>query len=219
MDDHIKTISTDKDQRIFLVRHARPELPHDGKLYYGHTDYALSAVGTARAEQLRHDLQEVKFDRIYSSDLIRAQLTAELILPERKGDIIVTPALREIFLGEWEGKSFEEVREVWNEIYKKRGENFDSVAPPGGESFVELQNRAAPAFMEILDKSPAGNILIVAHAAFIWAIMCSYFAFDLKDLFFYPLDFCGVHLLHNARGHLRMMRYNWNPRLLESNFW
>lgn len=214
-----KKVPADKNQKIFLLRHARPELPHGGRLYYGHTDYPLSEDGAKRALRLREELRGLDFAQIYSSDLTRARQTAELIAPEKKEKIIVTRELREIFLGDWEAKSFDEVRSAWSELYEKRGAAFDKVPPPGGESFRDLQKRALAAFAKILDESPSGNILIVAHAAFIWTIMCGYFAFSLNDLFFYPLDFCGLHLLHNSRGHLRMMRYNWNPGLMECKFW
>lgn len=208
----------DKNQKIFLLRHARPELPHGGRLYYGHTDYPLSQSGAERAKLLRGELRGVKFSRIYSSDLERARHTAKLAVPDENTDIIFTPELREIFLGEWEGKSFDEVRSVWDELYEKRGSDFAKVPPPGGESFTDLQKRAVPAFVKILNESPSGNILIVTHAAFIWSVMCHYFAFDLKDLFFYPLDFCGLHLLQNTQGHMRMIRYNWNPQLMDCKF-
>lgn len=219
MDDVEKKVPCGKDQTIFLVRHARPELPHGGRLYYGHTDYPLSESGVESAKRLRSELGGVEFAGIWTSDLERARRTAELAAPENAPDIIVMSELREIFLGDWEGKSFDEVRSTWEELYEKRGANYDTVAPPGGESFAGLQKRAVPAFAKILDDSPSGNILIVTHAAFIWSIMCHYFAFNLKDLFLYPLDFCGLHLLHNSLGYLRMMRYNWNPRLMDCKFW
>lgn len=215
MEDNEKKVSHYKDQKIFLVRHARPELPHGGRVYYGHTDYPLSEAGIQTAKGLSSDLADVEFSRIYSSDLERARHTAKLTAPGKTPDIIFTSELREIHLGEWEGKSFDEVRAEWDEIYEKRGAEFDKVPPPGGESFVELQKRAVPAFGKILDESPSGNILVVSHAAFIWSVMCHYFAFNLKELFFYPLDFCGLHLLHNTQGNLRMIRYNWNPRLTD----
>lgn len=218
MDDKAKIPHTDKDQAIFLLRHAQPELPHGGRLYYGHTDYPLSEAGTECAERLSAELAGVEFGRIYCSDLERARKTAELAAPGKTLDIIVMSELREIFLGDWEGKSFDEARSEWEDLYEKRGANFDTVPPPGGESFMELQKRAVPVFANILNESPSGNILIVTHAAFIWSIMCHYFAFNLKELFYYPLDFCGLHLLHNSRGNLRMMRYNWNPRLMACKF-
>lgn len=219
MDDNEKTISENKNQKIFLLRHARPELPHGGRLYYGHTDYPLSESGAERAKRLREELNGVRFSAVYSSDLERARRTAELAVSEENPDIIFTSELREIFLGEWEGKSFDEVRSAWVELYEKRGADFAKVPPPGGESFADLQKRAVPTFARILKESPSGNILIVTHAAFIWSVMCHYFAFDLNDLFFYPLDFCGLHLLQNTQGNMRMIRYNWNPQLMDCKFW
>lgn len=207
LDDMSAKIPADRDQQIFLVRHARPELPHGGRLYYGRTDYPLSEDGIECARRLGQALSAIEFDRLYCSDLERARHTAELIAPHKKNRIKADPSLREIFLGEWEGKSVDEVRE--------RGAAYDVVAPPGGESFIELQKRAVPAIAAILDQSPSGRILIVAHSALIWSVMCHYFAFDLKELFFYPFDFCGVHLLHNSHGYMRMIRYNWNPRVIE----
>lgn len=215
MQNNEKKAPTDKDQKIFLVRHARPELPHGGRVYYGHTDYPLSETGIQTAKRLNRDLDSIEFSRVYASDLERARHTAELTAPGNTPDIIVTPELREIYMGEWEGKSYDEVRAEWEEIFEKRGAEFDKVPPPGGESFVVLQKRAVLAFKKILEESPSGNILVISHAAFIWSVMCHYFAFNLKELFFYPLDFCGLHLLHNTQGNLRMIRYNWNPRLID----
>jgi broad specificity phosphatase PhoE len=206
----------DKEQKIFLVRHAKPQLPPGGKVYYGHTDYPLADEGTVRARELGVSLKDIKFDAMYSSDLKRAAETAKLIEPDRISEIKITAALREIHLGEWEGRTFDEVREKWTEIYEKRGKAFSTQAPPGGESFVELQRRSVPAFGKIIEESPSGNILVVAHAAFIWTIMCALFAFNLDDLFFYPMDYCGVHLLHNSKGYLKMLRYNWNEKIMES---
>lgn len=218
MDNLNKNAAGYKDQKVFLVRHALPELPHGGKLYYGQTDYPLSDSGAECAARLRQDLTGIEFASLYCSDLTRARQTAELLAPDRRDEITVTPELREISMGEWEGRSFDEVRAAWKELYEKRGAAYDKVSPPGGESFTDLQKRAVPALSKILDESPSGNILIVAHSAFIWTVMCFYFAFNLNELFFYPLDFCGLHLLHNSRGRLRMMRYNWNPRLMDCRF-
>lgn len=215
----IGALPEDRSQKIFFVRHARPELPHGGKLYYGHTDYPLAETGEEAARTLGRALRDVPFDRVWCSDLVRARRTAELILDGRPEKATETASLREIFLGDWEGRSYDEVRATWDELYEKRGASFDSVPPPGGESFIDLQKRSVPAFARVLEQSPAGNILIVAHAAFIWSVMCHYFAFALNDMLFYPLDFCGVHLLHNSGGLLRMMRYNWNPELLGCKFW
>lgn len=217
-DDEEGVVFLDKheSQKIYFVRHAKPELPYKGKLFYGFTDYPLSDEGIERAMILSEDLKNIHFDHIFSSDMQRALHTAELIIPERKAEITQIPGLREINLGDWEGRSFDEVRETWDELYEARGCSFDSIAPPEGESFIDLQKRTVPAFEDILTRCPSGDILVVAHGGVIWTLMCHYFGFKLNDLFFFLMDFCGLHLLLHTNGMMRLVRYNWNSRLSET---
>lgn len=203
-----------RDQMIFLARHAKPELPPGARVYYGHTDYPLSEEGIARSKELGAAIKHIEFDRMYCSDLVRSKDSARFMLPDRFGSFEVKPSLREINMGDWEGRTFDEVRDKWSEIYEKRGKSFSTQAPPGGESFSDLQRRAVPAFLDLLEESPSGNILIVGHAAFIWTVMCALFAFDLDDMFFYPMNYSGLHLLHNSDGLMRLMRYNWDVALI-----
>lgn len=203
---------------IFLMRHGKPELPYGGRLFYGRTDYPLSEEGERCASAMAEQLREIKFDRVISSDLTRARRTAELAVPERGCDIEIVPALREINLGDWEGRSFDEVRHEWDELYEKRGASFDSVPPPNGESFLDLQARASEAFEKILSESRSGTILVVAHGGVIWTLMCKYFAFELNDMFFYSMGFCGIHLLRRTDDLLRLVRYNWSPQLTDTEF-
>lgn len=207
-----------ESQKIFLVRHAKPELPHDGRLYYGFTDYPLCEDGIENAKRLGEELKDVIFDHIFSSDMLRARQTAELVVPERLSETEFVSGLREINLGDWEGKSFDEVRATWGELYEKRGSLFDSVAPPNGESFRDLQRRTVPAFERILNKCTSGNILLFAHGGVIWTLICHFFDFKLSDMFYYPMDFCGLHLIDSSDGTMKLIKYNWSSKLLESKF-
>ncbi len=200
-------------QKIYLIRHAKPDLPHRGKLYYGSTDYPLSEEGVMMARRLAEVLRGIKADTVFSSDLRRARETAEIALAGRTCEIRPVRGLREIHLGDWEGRSFDEVRSTWNEIYEKRGVSFDSVGPPGGESFKDLQKRTVPAFDEILRDNPCGNIMLFAHGGVIWTLMCNYFGFKLNDIFFYPMDFCGIHLIERSDGLMKLIKYNWSRDL------
>ena len=200
-------------QKIYLIRHAKPDLPHNGKLYYGSTDYQLSEEGILMARELSDVLKGLEVGAVFSSDLKRAVDTAEISLSGRLCDIKQVRGLREIHLGEWEGKSFDEVRSTWNELYEKRGTSFDSVGPPGGESFKDLQKRTVPAFEEILKNNPSGDILVFAHGGVIWTLMCNYFGFKLNDIFFYPMDFCGIHLIERDGDFMKLKKYNWSPNL------
>ena len=200
-------------QKIYLIRHAKPDLPHGGKLYYGSTYYPLSEEGVMMAKRLAEVLRGVEANMVFSSDLRRARETAEIALAGRTCEIRPVRGLREIHLGDWEGRSFDEVRSTWNEIYEKRGVSFDSVGPPGGESFKDLQKRTVPVFDEILRDNPCGNIMLFAHGGVIWTLMCNYFGFKLNDIFFYPMDFCGIHLIERSDGLMKLIKYNWSRNL------
>lgn len=200
-------------QKIYLIRHAKPELPHNGKLYYGSMDYPLSEEGVMMAKRLADALRMIELGTVFSSDLRRARHTAEIALAGRSCEIRPVRNLREIHLGDWEGRSYDEVRTTWNEIYEKRGVSFDSVGPPGGESFKDLQRRTVPAFEEILRENPCGTIMLFAHGGVIWTLMCNYFGFKLNDIFFYPMDFCGIHLIERSDGLMKLIKYNWSTDL------
>ncbi len=202
-----------KKLNIFLMRHAKPDLPHGGKLYYGQTDYPLCEEGERLAEQIGEKIKNVTFDGIFSSTLLRARHTAELTVPKHKNKIQTVKDLSEINVGDWEGKSYDEVRTKWEELYDARKVSFDSVAPPNGESFLDLQKRTVPAFEKILSRYAEGNLLVVAHGGVIWTIICHYFNFVLNDIFFYPMDYCGIHMLERTDSFMRLIRYNWNEHL------
>ena len=199
-------------RRIYLLRHAKPELPFGGRVYYGATDYPLSPEGEASAAALGEALKgKIVFDRVAASDMIRARETARLAVPG--AEIETIPAFREICLGEWEGRSYDEVREQFKEIYEARGVNFAEVAPPGGESFKELQRRTMPAFESFAARNRTENLLIVGHGAAIWSILAGLMKLDLNEMFFYGLDHCGMHVVEECCGRWRVVRLNWAPAL------
>ena len=80
---------------IYLVRHGETEWNTEGRLQ-GQKDSFLTAKGEKQAAQTAEKLKGVKFDAIFSSDLLRAKRTAEIIKLERQLEINTTKALREI---------------------------------------------------------------------------------------------------------------------------
>ena len=100
--------------KILIIRHGQSENNKEAK-YTGHLDVSLSSEGRAQAEALAQYLEKnYKIDAIFSSDLKRA---ADTIAPyaEKMGIEIKKDAdFREVSVGRWQGKTFEEV----NENYK-----------------------------------------------------------------------------------------------------
>lgn len=176
--NRLKTYSQD-DSLIFLLRHGQI-CGVEEKRFIGTTDAPLDDAGLLQARYWQAAFSEFPLDAVYSSSLQRCDHTARQIAG--KMTIINADALNEIHMGEWDGKTFEEIKTHYPEEFKKRGEGLSFYRPPGGESFQDLSDRALAFFNEILTKRKK-KTLIVTHAGVIRVILCHVLNLPFKDLF------------------------------------
>jgi bisphosphoglycerate-dependent phosphoglycerate mutase family 1 len=151
-------------RRVLIIRHGESEWNREGR-WQGWEDIALTATGEEQARFRGTELHADghRFVAIFTSDLIRASRTAELI-----GEILGGPrarpvrGLRERFGGEWQGRSREEIIERWPDERAawRRGE---LTAPPGGEEDAKVLERIDAALGTIDATAPAGPVLVVTH--------------------------------------------------------
>jgi broad specificity phosphatase PhoE len=208
--------------QIYMLRHGRPEFP-DGRSYvYGRTDYPLSREGGEQAKRVGEALADIPMRRIISSDLVRAIRTAEIVAGIQRVQLChleQDAGLREINMGEWDGRTKEEIKEGYVDIFRDRGYDVATVSAPGGESFSEAQERGLAAFKRIVESSRGlDRILIVAHGAVMWSMVAGLFELRLSDIYRFGLDYCALHLLEYSEipaqwGQYRLVRYNWSPDL------
>jgi len=90
---------------IYFTRHGETEW-NVKKLIQGIVDIPLNKKGEEQAKILGEKLKNIKFDAVFSSNLIRAKRTAEIILLEKKLAVQTTKALRERYFGKYQGQSF-----------------------------------------------------------------------------------------------------------------
>lgn len=199
---------------IYLLRHGRPDYPYEGKIYYGSTDYPLSEEGKKQAERVHRDLAKIDFNGIYASPMKRAQETTKIVFPDNFNDVVTVDDFREIDFGSWETKRFDEIsKETWDSVYGIPGRTFDLSAPPGGERLLDVQRRVIPAFNNVLTKHKSGNIVISAHNGVIWSIVSHVLKIPLREIFFYNMDYCGIHVLSGKGNFIKLKRFNWNSEL------
>lgn len=89
---------------VYFIRHGETDWNLQGRIQ-GHTDIPLNATGTSQAALLGELLGQVPFSAAFSSDLLRARQTAELVLKPRALPVIASTALRERSAGKMEGQS------------------------------------------------------------------------------------------------------------------
>lgn len=145
--------------RLFLVRHGETDWNRLRKLQ-GHTDIELNPRGVLQAQGLRELLQHHRPTRLLSSDLKRAQRTAQEAFPHLRPSL--TPLLREIHLGGAEGKSREQVQldfgeQVWSDWSQGQFSKY-STRFPSGESRREGLERLFQ-FLKSFESSTAPEVI------------------------------------------------------------
>lgn len=148
---------------ITWIRHGESEW-NARRVWQGHSESPLSALGKAQAESLSMRFQKAgyRFDRVYSSDLGRALETARLALPQ--AEIVVDPRLREIHFGALEGRTLEELRPEEGEEFKRWWASpYDTMLSGGGESMASVRQRVDAWRAELGD----GNIAVFTHGGVI----------------------------------------------------
>lgn len=178
------------ETQIFLVRHGQIEWKSE-KAYIGQLDLPLSPEGVAQAEKLREQFKTIPLDCAYTSPLSRCVATMEILLGERQIPRFRVDAFKEINMGEWDGKTFTEIKERYPGSYEQRGRELDVFAPPAGESFVELQQRVLPVFAEVVKENDSQSIVILAHAGVIRVILANLFGLTIKEVFKWKIPYAA----------------------------
>ncbi len=148
--------------KLGLIRHAMTQWNCEKKIQ-GREDIELSLQGRKQAEAWAEILSSEQFDLILSSTMKRAQQTALIIQKRINVDIEYDINLREQDFGQWEGEKIKDIREHnpgQIESQESRGWEF---CPPGGESRINVLNRAFRAIETAVKKDDNKYILMVSH--------------------------------------------------------
>jgi alpha-ribazole phosphatase len=182
---------------IYLIRHTAVQAPG---ICYGHYDVPLADTFAAEAAQLLPKLPPPPF-RVFSSPAKRclalaAALTTELTPDER---------LREMNFGAWENR-------LWTALPRTETEpwmaDYVTLAPPEGETFGAVQQRAA-AFLADLSATPApAPTLVFTHGGTIRALVCHCLEIPLRNAFQLQIDYASVTKLRLQHGRWQLVGLN-----------
>lgn len=147
---------------IYLVRHGQTDW-NVAHRFQGQTDVPLNAMGIAQAHATANFLKDKTFDSIYTSDLSRARLTAEIIAEHHEAARSLDERLREIHFGIWEGWTFEQIKANDPDSHARWLAD-PTYRPEGAETGIQMATRIT-AFLEYLRESYSEDdtVLLVAH--------------------------------------------------------
>lgn len=171
-------------KNVYLIRHALPDFPGGKGMCIGTTDIPLSKKGVIQAEEMAKTLPAVT--AVFSSPLTRAVQTAQAIgMP-----ITILDDLREMHAGEWDGLTFEEIRQRYPELYAARAKDL-TLPLPGAEDSKEGLVRFAAALQHCAATAP-GDLAAVGHGG-----MIALFLQELTGTWFKPDYVQVIHLVWN----------------------
>lgn len=149
--------------QLILIRHG--ETVHNvAGIAQGWNDSALSENGARQAERLATRIASLNATELYSSPLGRALTTAQRIADAASLEVTPLDDLREMSYGEWEGKSFLDVRRDYANDYERWIADADHPCP-AGESHNDVKRRMLRAFDEIESRGNGSGrrVVIVTH--------------------------------------------------------
>lgn len=195
--------------RILAIRHGETAWNAETRLQ-GQLDIELNARGREQARRLAAALAGEDLAAVYTSDLKRAQATAEPLARAAGLAVQFDSGLRERAFGIFEGHTYAEISTRWPleaERWRRREPGF---APPGGESLEGFQARAVRTAMRLAAGHPGRLIALVAHGGVLDALYRAATRAGLSAPRTWELGNASINrLLHSAEGFALV---GWNDR-------
>jgi broad specificity phosphatase PhoE len=194
---------------IYFGRHGETDLNSEDRLR-SWIDEPLNADGIKEAEAMAKKMEKFPLNRIYTSDLDRADKTARIVAKAHNLKPIPRQWFRPINYGEWNGKKVTDVKEEMQKLLDEWKTNPDKKAPGDGDSFTEFQDRFLGGLHAVINAA-SGNeqIMILGHlrnCLLLWAV-----AKNGEPLKGDTLDLIDDKHFHQESG--SVAKYEWDGSL------
>lgn len=180
-----------KATRVHLLRHGQVE-GYETKRYNGQSDAPLTDLGRNQSAAFAGRFQRTQLTAIYSSDLYRCRVAADQIALLQEADPLYCSELRELNVGDWEGIPWEQLQRHYPELWQARLADIVNVAPPAGETVLQMAQRVRPLIRRIISDHAGGEIVIVGHGGVNRVILLDAIGAPLECLFRIEQDY-GCH--------------------------
>lgn len=173
--------------KLFIVRHGQTVWNIEKRLQ-GWTDSDLTELGVDNAVRLGKSLEKINFKRIISSPTGRANKTAEIIRQSSSHSgttsIETDERLREIGLGDWEGRKLAEIEELEPDLHHAFTSKPELFQASNGESFKDVHQRAASFLNRLVADNGESddNILVVSHTVTIKSMLTYLLGHSISEL-------------------------------------
>ena len=156
---------------ILLARHGETNDNLEPLRFQGFRDTPLNDTGRRQAAELAEGIADLGIVSLWSSDLVRASETAEIVGAHVGLEVRLDARLREASRGDWEGRLFRDIEREQPERYAEWMRAGSRFRFPGGESLQDQSDRVAAALDDV---RASGELpaLVVCHGGSIRVMLC-----------------------------------------------
>ena len=186
--------------KLFLVRHGQSEA-NLGHYYTGQMDVRLTDLGRQQAAEAGRKLRNIKFDKVFSSDLCRAWETCKIALPGCEPE--KTPLLREYDVGIVQGRELGSIKLSIPDDPQRAPD----YTPYGGEDASMVRARAR-SFLTSLEGKGYENVAAFAHYGFMNCVLREVFGTKIRNGSI-KTDNCAIYVVENDADTWQLLAVNY----------
>ena len=184
---------------LHLIRHGQTNWNEERRVQ-GQSESQLTELGIQQAQTVGKKVRNLEFDKIFCSSSLRTRQTAEHAFAHLDQSITYLDSLREIFLGPWEGRLYDDIEKEQPDSYRHFWQEPHQFAVNGAETFFEMQKRGMDAITKIGESSLQQRVAIVSHGAIIKSILAHIEQLPMAQLWTPPLMHNCAHNIVEMGG-------------------
>ena len=193
---------------LLLIRHGETDWNRSGQVM-GNQPIPLNQTGEQQARACADVLAQTPIAGIFTSPVLRAVQTAEILRHTHAAPVHHAPGLSEIGVGNW-------LNRYWKDLAEDPAKRDwylhpDRARPSGGETLCEVQQRAVAAVEQTLQTAHEAPYVFVSHGDVIRALLAHYLHLDLNALRHARIDHAGVSGLEVTDAGTHLLFLNYRP--------
>lgn len=185
--------------KLILVRHALTVDNQKSRLS-GHIDSYISEEGKEQIDKITNYLKDFDIDKIYTTTSSRTKDTVKKLSELKSIEIIEKESLKEISFGDFEGLTFDEIKDKYPKEFQDMIENGYEYKYPNGESLIDSYNRVCIELDNIISNNDDRTILICSHGGTIRNIITYLISNSYKYHWNFKIDNGSVTILEVQDG-------------------
>lgn len=185
--------------KLILVRHALTVDNQKSRLS-GHIDSSISEEGKEQIDKITNYLKDFDIDKIYTTTSSRTKDTVKKLSELKSIEIIEKESLKEISFGDFEGLTFDEIKDKYPKEFQDMIEKGYEYKYPNGESLIDSYNRVCIELDNIISNNDDRTILICSHGGTIRNIITYLISNSYKYYWNFKIDNGSVTILEAQDG-------------------